>query len=156
MVPVPSRCPKCQQERRDGASSCPRCGLVVVRWERFAATAPPIDPVLDAPWASLEAAWADDAAHSRFLDAAAGADALDVAAAHYRRRRQADPDDARAAGGLERTLLLAQRIYQARAEAERTVPQSLKTMRVVGTLFAGLLLGAVVYILLKVMSHPGR
>lgn len=125
-------------------------------WERFAASAPPPDPVIDAPWAKLQAAWDEDAAHAKFLDAAAAADALDVAAAHYRRRRDANPDDARAKSGLERTLMLAQRIYQARAQSERTPPQSLKTLKLIGTLFAGLMFGAVVYIVMKMMSHTPR
>lgn len=129
---------------------------MVVRWERFAAAAPPPDPVIDAPWAKLEAAWNEDGAHARFLDAAAAADALDVAAAHYRRRRDANPDDERATSGLERTLMLAQRIYQARAQAERTPPTSLRTLKLIGTLFAGLMFGVVVYIFMKMMSHTPR
>jgi hypothetical protein len=131
---------------------------LVARWEDFAAAAPPppLDPLLDAPWAALDAAWDEDSAHARFLDAAAAADALDVAASHYRRRRDANPGDARARAGLERTLLLAQRIYQARAQAERPLPPEMRTLKLVGTLFAGLLLGAVIYLLLKTMSHPGR
>ena len=129
---------------------------MVAHWGHFAATAPPVDPVLDAPWAALELAWDQDGAHGKFLDAAASADALDVAAAHYRRRRDANPEDARARAGLERTLMLAQRIYQARAQSERTPPSSVKTLKLLGTLFAGLMFGAVVYILMKMMSHTTR
>jgi hypothetical protein len=129
---------------------------LVAHWERFAASAPPPDPVIDAPWADLQAAWDDDGAHAKFLDAAAAADALDVAAAHYRRRRDANPEDARAAGGLARTLMLAQRIYEARAQAERTPPASLKTLKLVGTVFAAVMFGAVIYIFMKMMSHTPR
>ena len=129
---------------------------MVAHWERFAASAPPPDPVIDAPWAKLEAAWDEDAAHAKFLDAAAAADALDVAAAHYRRRRDANPDDARATSGLERTLMLAQRIYQARAQSERVPPSSIKTLKLVGTVFAMLMFFVVVYIFVKMMSHTPR
>ncbi len=129
---------------------------MVARWAHFAADAPPVDPVIDVPWATLEAAWDEDGAHAKFLDAAASADALDVAAAHYRRRRDGNPEDARARAGLERTLLLAQRIYQARAQSERTPPSSLTTLKLLGTIFAGLVFGAVVYIFMKMMSHTPR
>jgi hypothetical protein len=129
---------------------------LVARWERFAASAPPPDPVIDAPWAELEAAWDDDGAHAKLLDAAAAADALDVAAAHYRRRCDANPDDARAKSGLTRTLMLAQRIYEARAQSERTPPASLQTLKLAATVFAGLIFGAVIYILVKMMSHTPR
>jgi hypothetical protein len=129
---------------------------LVAHWERFAASAPPPDPVIDAPWAALEAAWDDDGAHTKFLDAAVAADALDVAAAHYRRRCDGNPDDARAKTGLTRTLLMAQRIYEARAQSERTPPPSLKTLKLAGALFAGLMFGAVIYIFMKMMSHTPR
>src|ERR1700743_459321 len=83
-VSVSSRCPKCQHERSAGQDACARCGLLVSLWEKFAATAHALDRVLAAPWTELEAAWTEDAAHARFLEAAAAADALDIAAAHYR------------------------------------------------------------------------
>lgn len=114
---MPSHCPKCQRERRPGEDACARCGLLVTRWEGFEVEVPnlpPGDPVGRA-WAALEGSWQDDAAHKRFLEQAATFDELDVAAAFYRKRSNADPTDGKARAGLERTALLAQEVYVAKA-----------------------------------------
>jgi len=124
----------------------------VARWDGFALDIP-THPALDQPWAELMAAWDDDTAHARFLEAAATADALDVAAARYRQRRQADRDDLKAQKGLERAATLAQRLYQMRARSERP-PKAPVVLRVFGTLCAGLILIAAIWVLVvAVRSH---
>jgi hypothetical protein len=142
---VLSHCPKCQLERRPGADGCARCGLLVTRWETFAAETP-AHPVLDPLWSALVSRWNDDGAHQRFLDAAAIADALDLAAARYRQRYYADRDDARAQGGLERAVRLAQTLYEARARSERP-PRAPLILKIAGTMCAGLVLIAAVWVL---------
>jgi hypothetical protein len=133
------------------AASCPRCGLLVTRWGGFALDVP-THPALDQPWEELLGAWDDDTAHARFLEAAATADALDVAAARYRQRRLVTPDDGRAQRGLEKAATLAQRLYQMRARSERP-PKAPIVLRVVGTMFAGLILVAALWVLWTALSQ---
>jgi hypothetical protein len=123
----------------------------VARWEGFAADVP-THPALDRPWAEVEAAWEDDTAHARFLEAAASADALDIAAARYRQRRMANPEDGRAQKNLEKAAVLAQRLYQMRARAERP-PKAPVVLRIVGTMFAGLVLLGAIWVLIVAMRN---
>ncbi len=115
----------------------------MTRWEGFAAEEP-THPALEEPWQQLVAGWDDDAAHTRFLELAAAVDGLDVAAARYRKRKQADPSDARAERGLQRSVTMAQTLYVARAEAERP-PRAPMILKLVGTMFAGLVLLAAIW-----------
>jgi hypothetical protein len=117
---IAAACPKCQRERRPGEDACARCGLVVTRWEGFAAVSVGLagHPLLDGLWAAVEADWNDGAAHERFLDQAASARRLDVAAARYGAARRTRPGDARAESGLKRAALLVERLL----EVERTTP----------------------------------
>ena len=141
---LPTVCPKCQKERLPGEDACARCGLLVARWEGYAVEEP-THPALDEPWRALEAAWDDEAAHARFLELAAAVDALDLAAARYRQRRQADPSDARAERGLGRAVTMAQSLYVARAATERP-PRAPMILKLLGTLFAGLILIAAIWV----------
>jgi len=143
-VRLATACPKCQRERVPGATACARCGLLVERWDGFAAVEPQ-NEALDEPWQRLESVeWHEDGAHARFLELAASVDALDVAAAKYRRRARAAPEDDKARRGLERAANMAQTLYEARAKAERP-PRAPVVLRVVGTMFAGLILLAAIY-----------
>jgi hypothetical protein len=146
---LPTMCPKCQRDRQPGEDACARCGLLVARWDGFAASEL-THPALDVPWAELAAAWDDDTAHARFLELAATVDALDVAAACYRRVRRDRPDDARAERGLERAVTLAQRLYVMRAESERP-PRAPVILKMLGTMCAGLILLAALWTLAHVM-----
>jgi hypothetical protein len=138
-------CPKCQRERLPGEDACARCGLLVARWEGHSLEEP-THPALDTPWVELEASWQEDAAHRRFLELAAGCDGLDVAAARYRKRALDDPADARAQRGLERAVAMAQTLYVARAAAERP-PRAPAILKLVGTMFAGFILIAAVWVM---------
>lgn len=99
-----AECPKCGAAVRDGAEACARCGLLVDRFDGYR------DPALeDAPdalvalWPAVEAGWADDAAHERFVQSAMALGAYSYAAAKYReaqRARSGGPDDGRAAHWL--------------------------------------------------------
>lgn len=111
---VPRECPKCRHERQPGQDACARCGLLVARWEGFQPELPSLEPV-DRAWAELLASWSDEGAHRRFLELAAQVDGLDVAAALYKQRSLAEPDDGRAREGLARAVTLAQERYAARA-----------------------------------------
>lgn len=142
-------CPKCQRERLPGEDSCARCGLLVARWEGYAPEEPSHPPV-DEAWAELDGQWHDDAAHSRFLERAAASDGLDVAAAKYRKRALHDPGDARAQRGVERAVAMAQTLYVARAQAERP-PRAPVILKLVGTMFAGLILIAAVWVFVVAM-----
>ncbi len=128
-----------------GEDACARCGLLVTRWEGFAAEEP-THPALDEPWDKLVADWHSDDAHARFLELAAAVDGLDVAAARYRKRKLADPNDARAERGLQRAVTMAHTLYVARAELERP-PRAPAVLKLVGTLFAGLMLLAAIWTL---------
>ena len=151
---LPTACPKCQRERLPGEDACARCGLLVARWDGFAAEEP-THPALEEPWRALEAAWQDDKAHAALLELAATIDALDVAAARYRRKQLAAPDDERAARGLARAVTMAQTLYVARAKAERPSGAPV-ILKVVGTMFAGLILLAAVYVVIVTFVRPGR
>ena len=149
---LPTACPKCQRERLPGEDACARCGLLVARWEGFAAEEP-THPGLEEPWHKLEASWDDDKAHGAFLELAATLDALDVAAAHYRRRQLAAPEDERAKRGLARAVTMAQTLYVARAKAERP-PRAPVILKLVGTMFAGLILLTAVYVVIVTFVRP--
>jgi hypothetical protein len=138
-------CPKCQRERLPGEDACARCGLLVARWEGYAIEEP-THPALDTPWVELEANWQSDEAHQKFLELAAACDGLDMAAARYRKRSLADVTDARAKKGVERAVTMAQTLYRARAAAERP-PRAPAILKLVGTMFAGFILIAAVWVL---------
>jgi len=142
---MPLVCPKCQREHRPGESACARCGLLVARWESFRDETAPCPPV-DEAWAALQTRWDDDAAHRRFLETAAMADALDLAARLYRRRRQEHPSDARAAEGLRRAASMAESLHAARA-AERRPPTPSPLWRIVSLLGAAVVVLSLVWIL---------
>jgi hypothetical protein len=150
-VRLATACPKCQRERIPGEDSCARCGLLVARWEGFAAE-DPTHPALEEPWQKLEASWGDDKAHSAFLELASTVDALDVAAAKYRRRKLATPGDEKAERGLARAVSMAQTLYVARAQAERP-PRAPVILKIVGTMFAGLILLAAIYVVIVTFTR---
>lgn len=141
---LPTVCPKCQRERLPGEDACARCGLLVARWEGFAVEEP-THPALEEPWRAVEADWSNEAAHARFLEVAATVDGLDVAAARYRKRKLAHPGDALAERGLARAVAMAQTLYVSRAAAERP-PRAPIVLKLVGTLFAGLILLAAIWV----------
>lgn len=138
-VRVSTVCPKCQRERMPAEEACARCGLLVERWEGFSFEIPSLPPI-DSAWTDLESRWADDDAHRRFLDLAADLGGLDIAAAHYRKVRDERPSDVRAEHGLRRASNLAQSLYAARAQADRTRTPS-------GMLRAAGLVGAILVVL---------
>jgi hypothetical protein len=142
-VRLATACPKCQRERVPGEDACARCGLLVTRWEGFAAEEP-THPALEEPWQKLLSTWDDDAAHTRFLELAATVEGLDVAAAKYHKRKLAEPGDEKADKGLSRAVNMAHTLYVARAEAERP-PRAPVILKLVGTMFAGLILLAALY-----------
>lgn len=145
-------CPKCQRERLPGEDACARCGLLVARWQGFAVEEP-THPALEEPWQKLQTEWHDDAAHTRFLELASSVDGLDVAAAKYRRRQLATPDDEKAAKGLSRAVNMAQTLYKAKAAAERP-PRAPVILKIVGTMFAGLILLAAIYVVVVTVARP--
>ena len=145
-------CPKCQRERLPGEDACARCGLLVARWEAYTVEEPS-HPALDVPWVELEGKWQDDAAHSKFLELAAATDGLDVAAAKYRRRVLQDASDVKAKRGVERAVNMAQTLYHARAAAERP-PRAPMILKLVGTMFAGLILIAAFWVfIVAIRTH---
>ncbi len=96
--------------------------------------------------------WEDDGAHSRFLELAATVEALDVAAAKYRRRKLAAADDEKAERGLQRAVTMAQTLYVARAKAERP-PRTPVILKIVGTMFAGLILLAAIWVVIVTFAR---
>lgn len=148
---VPLTCPKCQRERLPGQDACARCGLLVARWEGFAAVEPSL-PALDQPWAELQTSWEDATAHLRFLDLAATLDGLDVAAARYRRISLARPDDERALTGLRQAAERAQTLYVMRAQMERP-PRAPAILKLMGTMFAGLILLAALWAIAAALQY---
>jgi uncharacterized Zn finger protein (UPF0148 family) len=147
-------CPKCDTPAPTGAAACPRCGLAVERWSSFDRR-PPSHPPVDEAWAALEASWADEAAHKRFVERAAETDGLDVAAARYRAVVRARPDDEPARRGLERVAALAETLHAARMRAERARPPT-PLLRWLTVGLATALLLAVGWITLSVLlqKHP--
>jgi hypothetical protein len=128
-------CPKCQTERLPNARACPRCGLSVDRWEGFIVAAPS-HPLLDRLWEEVVGHWENDQAHARFLDGAASAGGLDLAAARYRIARKQRPGDGRAEAGLRRALSLAENLHH--IHAHNTRPRAVGAwFRVVGYLAGG-------------------
>ena len=124
----------------------------MARWDGFAVEEPS-HPALEEPWRKLEAAWDDDKAHTAFLELAATVDGLDVAAAKYRRKKLAAPEDAKAERGLARAVTMAQTLYVARAQAERP-PRAPVILKIAGTMFAGLILLAAVYVVIVTFVRP--
>jgi hypothetical protein len=115
---------------------------LVVRWGAYQ----PLelsDPVVDAAWQKLEGNWHEPQAHARFLEAAAAADSLTVAAARYRQIRDLRPDDARATEGLRRAAQMAATLYQMRRGP--LIPKNYFFFRVIGWLSAGLVVLALLW-----------
>jgi hypothetical protein len=112
-------------------------------------------PALEEPWEKLQAAWHDDSLHTRFLELAATVDGLDVAAAKYRRRKLAEPDDEKAEKGLQRAVNMAHTLYVAKAEAERP-PRAPVILKIVGTMFAGLILLAALWAVIVTFTRPAE
>ncbi len=139
---MPTVCPKCQRERRPAEDACARCGLAVARWESFTDGVTP-HPAIDAAWTDLDARWSDADAHRRFLELAASADALDLAAAHYKKRLGSDPSDERARKGLERAASLAETLHAARIDADRV--RAPIWLRIAGYLGGGLVAIVLLY-----------
>jgi hypothetical protein len=148
---LPMTCPKCQRERLPGEDACARCGLLIARWEGFANVEPSL-PALDEPWAELVAAWDDAEAHDRFLDLAASFDALDVAAARYRRVSLERKDDERAQTGLRQAVERAQTLYVMRAKMERP-PRAPVILKLLGMMFAGVILIVAVWTLATIFRR---
>src|SRR4051812_32618418 len=113
----PTVCAKCGHGTIS-SGACARCGLLVENWPTYTETVRS-HPYLDARWAKLVAAWDEDVAHTRFLDEAARLEALDVAAGRFRARLREDPNDPRAAAGLERSAILAERIHALGSQVNR-------------------------------------
>jgi hypothetical protein len=134
-VRVSTVCPKCQRERRPGDDACARCGLLLSRWESYSDEVA-AHPAIDAAWSALESSWEDADAHRRFLELCAGADGIDLAAAHYRARLRRASDDSRARAGLERALTLVERLHAARVDADRI--RTPLWLRLMGYLAGGL------------------
>ncbi|MDB4968183.1 MAG: hypothetical protein JWN44_3872 [Myxococcales bacterium] len=137
-----------------GEDACARCGLLVARWDGYA-TEDPSHPALEQPWKELESQWEDESAHAKLLQLAAAVDALDVAAAMYRKRKLASPEDARAQWGLERAVGMAQTLYVAKAKAERP-PRAPVILKLAGTLFAGFILIAALWAVVLVFRNHNR
>jgi hypothetical protein len=148
---VPPSCPKCQHPRKVGEDACARCGLLVTLWPGWSFERP-ASPVLDAGWAALEPAWADEAAHARFLELAASVGELELAAARYREVERNRPDDAMARFALGRARLLVERLYAAQAlgESHRPVGGWLRGLAIASAL---VVLASVLWLLTVVMRH---
>jgi hypothetical protein len=143
-------CPKCFAVERPGLKACARCGLLVSRWATFSASLPE-DPRLDELWRALLADWQDPQRHARFLDEAAGASGLDLAAARYRLAARERPGDPLAEAGLARAAMLAERLHAARAESERPGPQ--RWLERASVAVATLVLAGAIWILAVVLTH---
>jgi hypothetical protein len=155
IVTAPTVCPKCQRERRAGEDACAKCGLLVSRWAGFANEIQS-HPLLDALWGKVEESWEDDARHARFLDEAAAAGALDLAAARYATRlRQhsnseggSDSDsDPRARAGLERATRLALQLQKLTADSD--LGQAARWLKVAGAAVAIALFAATLWVLFQ-------
>jgi uncharacterized Zn finger protein (UPF0148 family) len=113
-------CPKCGREVARSAGACPACGLSEQHFESFAtaegeAEAP---AELHALWHSLAEDWEDEAAHERFVQAAAREGGFAVAARWYRRAlRERRADDPRAGAALERIRRMAEAAWLSRPRA---------------------------------------
>jgi hypothetical protein len=141
------RCPKCGTPRPDAGEACRRCGLRLDRWVAFTADQPVPHPMLDDAWTALEEAWADRSAHERFLVVARSLSALDGAAARYRARLRARPDDEGAARALEELGTLA---LQHQAESPHEAPPGIRTAYVATFVVGLLMLAGVAAFLWKV------
>lgn len=107
-TPGPMTCPKCGDAQPE-AAACRTCGLLAERMPAFARDRDAgVAPEVLAAWRAVEGAWADPAAHERFLAAASTALAFPWAAQRYREVVRARPDDAIAAEHLARVARMAE------------------------------------------------
>ena len=105
---APAPCPKCGRARPDGASACPRCGLVYARWRGGdAGAAPPLDDLAAALWAGVEAAWDDAQVHDRFVQHCAATGQLAAAGRLYREALDRAPADPVALRVQQRIVVMA-------------------------------------------------
>jgi hypothetical protein len=151
MSSVPTVCPKCARERSAGADACAGCGLLVSRWSGWA---PDLggEPRLTPLWAEIEESWEDDARHARFLDAAAGWSALDLAAAHYRDALRRRPGDTRAQAGIDRAVRLALQLQEV-AGREPALGAGARWLKLFGVAVAAVLLLATMWVLVSTLRR---
>lgn len=77
-------CPKCGAGLGEAHTACPRCGLKRDLFADFASSEDGESAELAALWAQVEANWADDKAHERYVSRAVDEGSLASAARRYR------------------------------------------------------------------------
>lgn len=106
-----------------------------------------LDEVGAALWRAVEEDWADGPRHDRFVGHAHASSTLAAAAARYRARAAARPDDQTAPRMLARiTFLATQQALRPSAAPARPLTRS---PLFVGVVVAGALLGAIIGLLWK-------
>jgi len=106
-----------------------------------------LDETAAALWRAVEEVWDAQAGHDRFVQHAYATSTLPAAAARYRARGQAHPDDAIAPKMLARITFLA--TQQALRPAVRQTRPVTRSPLFLGVVVAGALLGALVGLLGK-------
>jgi predicted nucleic acid-binding Zn-ribbon protein len=100
----PGFCPKCIGVRREGASTCPHCGLEFVN---FRPEEHQPSPALEEDWLEVLQRWDDPAMHDRMLSKASARGELVSVGRLYRIRLAQVPEDLYARRGREEVMRLA-------------------------------------------------
>jgi hypothetical protein len=141
-------CPKCGAPQTARGAACVRCGLAAARFATYVRDAHASAPAaLVELWELCRAAWGDPAAHDRFLQAAAIAEAYPYAASCYREALLRDPADPvarkRIAEVGQRAEAAILRTAAARVASAGDAPQYRKLLLLLVTLVALAALGVI-------------
>ena len=149
-------CPKCGTARDDARTHCKSCGLAHAKMTAFAAARDAVPDVLGAAWQRAVGSWDDRAAHDELLRLVTQHDAYAWAAARYRERVRAAPEDAVAQQQLDRVRKAAEAtlLTTAAARQARTPSPYRGTMAVLGILII-LIIALLVYAVARGPSSDG-
>lgn len=148
-------CPKCGAARDETRTHCPKCGLAHAKMTAFAKTRDDVPASLAAAWQRALDGWDDPARHDEVLRVVTQLDAYAWAAAHYRDRLQAKPDDAVATHQLDRVKRAAEATLLANAATRaKKLPEPYRnTMVVLGIMIIAIIAG-LVYALARGRENP--
>lgn len=136
-------CPKCGTARDLARTHCAACGLAHDRMAAFARARDDVPAALVRAWDDAVAGWDDVRRHDELLRLATQHDAFAWAAARYRERVRARPDDAVGTERLDRVKRAAEATLLANAAArQRRAPEPYRnTMMLLGLMIIAIVAG---------------
>ncbi|MDQ3337933.1 MAG: hypothetical protein M4D80_22450 [Myxococcota bacterium] len=145
-------CPKCGAARDDARTSCAACGLAHDKMAAFEKARAAVPDALGLAWDRAVENWDDKAHHDEVLRLVTQHDTYAWAAARYRDRLRAKPDDAVATAQLERVRRAAEATMMANAASRKVkTPEPYRATMAILALLIIMIVAGLVY----AMSRTG-